>query len=248
MAQFDLFLFDGHGDGDCGAVSNGKQEHTEAKKFNDKVCEYLKPTGLKIHRGVNNYKNNLLAGNTYTYKFGFSTHLNSASNTIAGGIEILAQGKEKYLEVEEAILKRIVNKTGLTNRGIKSRCYDTEKWYGRSNGTAVNITDYFKELRDARTRGLSLSILELAFISNKDDMAKWDKYIDDMALIVADEIAKYCGKSINTQQTTTKVPTASSDVFYRVIAGSYKDISNATNQQKKLKQAGFDSFLEAFKK
>lgn len=247
LANYDVFLFDGHGDGDSGAVGNGRQEHNEAKRLNNKIYEYLKPTGLRIHRGVNNYQNNLLAGNTYNYKFGFSTHLNSAGAG-ATGIEMIVQPEEKYLNVEEAILKKISALTGLQNRGMKSRDYNTGAFIKRTNGTSIGNKDYYKETRDARNRGLCLSIIETCFISNPSDMAKFDKYFNDIAFIIADEIAKYCGKTINKPTPPQDNSSSKVDTYFRVIVGSYKDRQNAEAQQAKLKKAGFDSFLEAFKK
>ena len=45
-----------------------------------------------------------------------------------------------------------------------------------------------------------------------------------------------------------KPVTSDSDGFYRVVVGSYKDKDNAIKQQEKLKKAGFDSFLDFYKK
>ena len=45
-----------------------------------------------------------------------------------------------------------------------------------------------------------------------------------------------------------KKPKPSKDGFYRVVVGSYKDRKNAEEQQKKLKKAGFNSFLSYYEK
>lgn len=249
MANYDIFIFEGHGEGDCGAVGNGRQEHTEAKRFNDKVCEYLKPTGLSIHRsnGKNNFKNCQLVGNTYRYKFGFTTHLNASASSAATGSEILVQSQEKYIELEQSILKRICSLTGLANRGLKSKDYNTDNTVQRKPGSTANFSkDWYKELRDARNQGICLSILELCFITNINDMKLFDKYFNDIAFIVADEIAKYCDKSISkpssspTSSNTSsdvKPPTEASDALYRVFVdgnkvGSYGKIENILNQVK----------------
>lgn len=251
MASYDLFLFEGHGEGDPGACSNGRQEHTEAKRLNDKVIEYLKSTGLNIHRnnGKNNFNNCLLVGNTYKYKFGFTTHLNSASAT-ATGIEALVQSKESYLSVEQNIINRIAATTGLANRGMKSKDYVSDRVEARVNGKVGSYaTDWYKELRDARAQGICLSILEICFISNSNDMKLFDKYFNDIAFIIADEIAKYCGKSIsktpvnttppqNAPQGSTGASNSTGTSIYRVIAdgsqvGAYGVIDNAIAEIKK---------------
>lgn len=200
MANWDIFIFDAHGEGDSGAVGNGKEEYKESIRLNNLICEYLKPTGLKIHRnnGKNNYKNCQITGNTYNYKFGFTNHLNSSADSSATGTEILVQASEKYIEMEENILYRICRETGLSNRGLKSRNYDTEKFELRNpNSTASFSKDWYKELREARNQGICLSIIECCFLSNPNDVKIWDKHINTIAFIIADEIAKYCGKSIS---------------------------------------------------
>lgn len=255
MANYDIFIFDGHGEGDCGAVGNGKQEHTEAKRFNDKVCEYLKPTGLSIHRsnGKNNYKNCLLAGNTYRYKFGITTHLNSSTNTTATGIEALVPAKEKSFNLETNILSRVSKEIGLQNRGIKSRDYNTNTWYKRSNGQALNFKDWFKEIREAWNNGISLTILELAFISNASDMKLFDSKFDAFAFIVAEEIARACDKTITKPSTSSSTSTGtntgtSTKGLHRVKAdgkqiGSYGVQENVLNAVKKAMNDGASNII-----
>lgn len=84
-------------------------------------------------------------------------------------------------------------------------------------------------------------LVELGFCDNKADMAKWN----------TEEICKRLFKGITGSEYTTTSTGGSvsqDNTYYRVICGSYKDKANAEAQQKRLKEKGIDSFLEAFKK
>ena len=67
--------------------------------------------------------------------------------------------KEKYLSVEQEIIGNVSRETGLANRGLKSRNYDTDNFYFRENGVAQTFTDWYKVIREAWDLGISLSII-----------------------------------------------------------------------------------------
>ena len=67
--------------------------------------------------------------------------------------------------------------------------------------------------------------------------------IDKIGLIIAQELAKLCDKTIPTPAPTPAPAPAPTGVKYRVVCGTYADKANAIAQQEKLKKAGFDSFL-----
>ena len=62
MANYDCFVFAGHGDGDCGAVGNGYKEHEQALILTNKVAKLLTDSGLKVQTGYNNYNKKLTSG------------------------------------------------------------------------------------------------------------------------------------------------------------------------------------------
>lgn len=248
MATYNSFIFAGHGKSektgayDPGATSGGTYENDIANKIVTSAINYLKPTGLIIHRDENNYTDDDLAGNTYTAKCGVSIHINAGGGT---GPEIYVPCKEKTLESDFEIVDQIAKLLGTPNRGVKSRDYNSEQMFKRTNGVALNYLDYYKEIRQAWEKGISLAILEVGFIDTAD-LSKMLGRIDELGYLVARYIAKNSGKELI--KPTVPAPTPSpSDVMYRVICGSYKDRANAEAQQNKLKQAGFDSFLEVKK-
>ena len=107
---------------------------------------------------------------------------------------------------------------------------------------AYGGSDYYGEIRDAWSRGISLSIIEVGFIQN--DLSKIQANIDGIGWLIAKYIANICGVEIKKPVAAT----STTDIYYRVVVGSFKDRTNAVLQQEKLKKSGYDSFIEAYKK
>lgn len=197
MANYDGAIFVGHGtsevDGsyDPGATSGGKQEHIIAEKITDKAVDLCRARGLNIHRDEQNYKDNDLAGNTYNYKYAQSIHLNAGGGTRA---EIYAPCKDSYLDAEFYMLKEL-EKIGLKNGGVKSRDYNTEKVFMRTNGVALPYSDYYGEIARAYAQGVSLDIIEVGFIDSSD-VNIIENNIDRIATIIANGMLMVCGKPL----------------------------------------------------
>lgn len=247
MGSYEMGMFKGHGQGDSGAVGNGYQEHERVSKLVDKVCALLTPKGLKIHIGINNYLNVFVKSNTYSRHFAFSFHLNSSVDPSAIGSEIIVPMKEKEFTMEVEILKGLED-LGFSNRGLKSRDYNSESWYQRTNGQALGMTDYYGEIREAWNRGVSLSIIEFAFISNANDIKRFNDNMDKIALIVANAILRYCDMpTISAPKPPTPNPPAG-DIMYRVMCGSFKDRSNAEKRIAELKTKGYEATIMIYEK
>ena len=197
---------------------------------------------IKIHRNTrqqNNYTSNLLVGNTYKGKFGITIHVNGGGGN---GTECLVPCGESYFKIENNILNKFSG-FGFANRGIKSRSYNTDQFYKRQEGKKINDTDYYKEIRQAWSLGVSGTILELFFIDSKADIEKYNKYKNDMIYAIANVILEYYNKPLLTKQVS-KPSQNTSPVTYRVITGSYKNKDNALKQVEKLKKLGIESFVE----
>ena len=240
MATYDLFIFAGHGEGDPGACGNNYQEHERCVALCKKIVTLLESKGLSVHYGIQNYKNNLVQGNTYRQKFGFSIHLNSAS-AAAKGIEILVPLSDKNLSIETEIINEMV-KLGFTSRGLKSRDYDGT-WYNRKDGVALSGSEYYGEISRAKAAGVSLGIIESCFISNLDDITRYNNNIDKIATIYANAILRYCGKSlVNTGSSSSNSGsnsnsgTSSSSETYRV-RKSWDDAASQKGAYSKLDNA-----------
>lgn len=242
----DIFIFRGHGNGDCGAVGNGYTEEQVSQKLVNLLVKKLRSRGVNVHTNAsnqNNYQNCCL--NQYKYKFGYSIHLNSASSS-ASGIEAYVPLGEKYLKLEEDILKQVSSKLNIPNRGVKSRNYDTEQISYRVNGSPSTGKDYYKEIREAWQKGISLTILEVGFI-NSNDVHKIIQYQEEITTMMANVILKELGKEplINNDNTNSKPNTTNQQgVKYQVVAGSFSSKENAQKQVETLKAKGIDSFIQ----
>ena len=75
-------------------------------------------------------------------------------------------------------------------------------------------------------------LVECGFITSKHDMAIFDPSV------IADKIIYAITGEIVYNEIAK-------DIFYRVIAGSYKDKNNALRVEKELKEKGYNAFLEA---
>ena len=243
--MYDIFIFRGHGNGDCGAVGNGYTEEQVAQLIVNLLVKKLRSKGVNVHTNTskqNNYQNCCLG--SYKYKFGYSIHLNSASAS-ASGIEAYVPLGEKYLKLEEDMLKQISDKLDIPNRGVKSRNYNTEQISFRQNGNVSTGTDYYKEIRDAWSRGISLTILEVGFI-NSNDVHKIIQYQEEITTIIANVILKELDKEPLINSTITSKPNTGTQqgIKYQVVAGSFNSKENAQKQVQKLKEKGIDSFIQ----
>lgn len=252
MTTYNSFIFEGHGtsevDGsyDPGATSQGSRENDLADAIVAAARAELqsnpKTKHLSIHYDEQNYIDNDTTGNTYTSKSGISVHINAGGGV---GPEIWVPCKESYLGADFTIVANIAGILGTPNRGVKSRDYDSENSFQRTNGVKLGYKDYYKEIRQAWEKGFSLSILEVGFIDSSD-LAKIKSKIKEIGFEVARyiaiandiELTKYVAPP-TTPTPTPKPPTPTSEKLYRVCVGSYKDKNNAINAVEQAKAKGY---------
>ena len=237
--NYDLYFFSGHGDGDCGAVGQGTTEETVVKRMTKEIVKMLVDKGLKVHTNgnKNNYKDNLLQGHTYKYKFGYTLHLNSSTNNKANGIEIIVPAGEKDITLDLDIIKSL-NKYFMP-RGVKSRHYDNEMFYNRVNGENYQFKDYYREIRNAWQQGVSGGIIELCFLSNISDFQMLVKYEQKIIISIVNAILRYC--------QFEPYDTSSQNVIYKVQTGAFNNIENARKQIEQLKKLNINATIIAEK-
>ena len=245
MANYDIFLLRGHGNGDPGACANGYTEENLAQVIADRVVELLKGKGVKVFtnsKTQNNFVNNCLVGHTFKYKFGYTIHLNSASVT-ASGIEIFVPINEQYVNTETKMCKEIANVLGIPTRGVKSRDYNSGATHLRIEKDGSKGTDYYKEIRSSWQNGLSHSIIELCFISNVNDVKQLLNNKEKVCKVIANNILVYLEKttySMDEQGSKDK----SNGTMYYVQVGAFKDKDNAIALQKKLIKDGYNAIIK----
>ena len=246
MANYDIFLLRGHGNGDPGACANGYTEENLAQVIVDRVVELLKGKDVKVFtnsKTQNNYVTNCLIGHTFNYKFGYTIHLNSASSS-ATGTEIFVPINEQYVNTEAKICKEIANTLGIAVRGVKSRDYNSEATHLRIEKDGSKGTDYYKEIRQSWQNGLSHSIIELCFISNLNDVKQLLNNKEKVCRVIANNILEYLEKSTYPMGEQEKNTDKADVTMYFVQVGAFKDKANAIALQKKLITDGYNAIIK----
>ena len=243
MANYDMYFFSGHGEGDCGAVGSDTTEEIVVKRLTKRIVELLRAKGLNVHTNgdKNNYKNNLLKGNNYKYKFGYTLHLNSAVDASANGIEIIVPAGEKNFELDLNIINEL--KDYFKSRGVKSRNYDDGRFYTRNSDSKYGFTDYYKEIREGWKLGISSGIIELCFISNKADINTLLLAEDTVCTIIANCFLRYCDKDVHPLPSFSNSPLSNVVPKYIVQAGAFVDEKNAKALVEKLKSLSIPAII-----
>ena len=245
MANYDIFLLRGHGNGDCGACANGYTEENLAQVIVDRVVELLKGKGVKVftnNKTQNNYVTNCLVGHTFNYKFGYTIHLNSASSS-ATGTEIFVPINEQYVNTESKMCKEIANTLGIAARGVKSRDYNSGATHLRLEKDGSKGTDYYKEIRQSWQNGLSHSIIELCFISNQNDVKQLLNNKEKVCKVIANNILLYLEKTTYPMEVQDNKDKADETLYY-VQVGAFKNKDNAIELQKKLIKDGYNAIIK----
>ena len=213
-----------------GASSKYASETVKNREILNKLTAILREKGhtvvnCTIDKSSNDLADRVAIANAQNLDLFVSLHLNAFKETIDGmGVETyIWNGSWADKESNRATAKRVndklVKNIGWKNRGVKEANY-----YVLKNTVAPAI------------------LVELGFCDSKRDMELWD------TTKIAKSLFEGITNTAYTPTTTSSSTTTSGDTYFRVIVGSYKNRDNAVAQQNKLKSAGFDSFLEAFKK
>ena len=220
-----ILLIAGHGGKDPGACSSYGTEATETRR----VVNQLKANLLCYNNvSVDVYNtsrdcytdcgNGTLQVSFSNYSYVFEVHFNSAT-AAAKGTEIYVTRSESGTTVEQAVVNKIAA-LGFTNRGVK-----------RSN---------FRVISRAKSAGVSSALLEVCFISNKDDMSRYNSKFQQVCDAISSGIAQ--GFGLTRKSTAQSNPVASSpstpqtpaaSTLYRVKTvegkqlGAYRVLDNA---------------------
>ena len=224
-----ILLIAGHGGKDPGACSSYGSEATETRR----VVNQLKANLLCYNNvTVDVYNtsrdcytdcgNGTLQVSFANYNYVFEVHFNSAAATSAKGTEIYVTRTESGITVEQAVVNKIAA-IGFTNRGVK-----------KSN---------FRVISRAKSAGVSSALLEVCFISNKDDMSRYNSKFQQVCDAISSGIAqgfnltrKSTAQSnpvVENTPTTSQPPAAST--LYRVKTvdgkqlGAFSKLDNAKN-------------------
>ena len=174
-----ILLIAGHGAGDPGACSNYGVEATETRRVVEMVKAQFgayKGVTVDIYPLNRNAYADIGAGalqvNFANYDYVLEVHFNSATNASATGVEVWVTPIETGITVEQAIVNK-VSALGYPNRGVKR--------------------EDFRVIRTAKNRGTSSALLEVCFISNKNDMDRYNNNFSNVCTAIIEGVAEGFG-------------------------------------------------------
>ena len=91
-------------------------------------------------------------------------------------------------------------------------------------------------------------LVEYAFYTNTDDLKILKNSKDDLVEATMKGICKYFNIAYKEVKKEPETPVIDSNIYYRVVVGSYKDKKNAEEMVEKLKKDGYNPFITTYKK
>lgn len=134
-------------------------------------------------------------------------------------------GSTSGLAIAQAVHPHVVKAYGVRDRGIKMANFHM-----------------------LRASNMAAILIEGGFMDSSIDIKKLrdDTVLDRAGKEIAEGLATYFKLKKKTQPKTA---TSKSNVtYYRVVTGSFSDRKNAEARVEELKKAGFDSFIDVYKK
>ena len=224
MAYKQINISSGHSI-NCQGASGYINEVTEARRVVDRVYEMCKAVGIEVYKyhdtassSSQNLANIVNFHNRFKDGIDVSIHFNAyqaANNPM--GVEVCYYSQSS---LASSVSSAIAQAGGLKNRGAKER----------------------KGLYFLKHTSKPSILIEVCFCDSKADVDLYHKNFDAIcaAIVKALTGAVYNVPKPQPAPTPAKPTTK---VMYRVVTGSYASRENAEAQVKKLKQAGFDSFI-----
>lgn len=225
-----ILLISGHGGSnggyDPGACSNYGVEAEETRKVVNNLKPQLEAYGVSVEvypvdrNAYSDIKNGCVQVNFANYDYVLEIHFNSSANNSANGTEVWVTPLEKETKVEQLIVDKIVS-LGYLNRGVKK--------------------EDFAVIRSAKNKGVSSALVEVCFISNKEDMNKYNSNFDGVCKAIADGVGEGFGlKKVNNVIATPQPvkPIEKPKVSYIVKTsegkqlGAFSVLDNAKNMAK----------------
>ena len=216
-----VFIGVGHGGSDPGAVANGVKEKDLNLSIALACRDELVRHGVEVKMSRTKDENDPIGEevnecNAYGPDLAVDIHNNAGGGDGGEVFHSYLGGKGKTLA--ENILAEIVN-IGQNSRGCKIR-------------KNANGNDYYAFIRNTTCPAV---IVECAFVDNSTDLEilATEGKRQKMGQAIAKGILKTLGIEFQAETGT----------IYRVQVGAYKIRANAEAMQKRLKEAGFSSFI-----
>ena len=171
-----IFLLAGHHLRDSGAVANGRSENKETISLRNLIKSFI-PTEIVVDDDSDSLATVLQKIQTGNGSVVLDLHFNAASST-ASGCEVLIgdDAEQNDIDLATDILAALVKNLGIKNRGIKKESETPRKRLGMMRESGA------------------VCLAEVCFISNKNDMAAYDKAFDSLARDIATVLVKHDAK------------------------------------------------------
>ncbi len=212
-----LFIIAGHGNGDSGAVGNGYKESERVRALAAKIKEFGNDMVLLSDFSLNAYKSDIISKGVIPSDCNvLELHLDSSDNLTAQGGHVIINAKFNADKYDQALAKMI-----------------SDIFPGRSQ-KIVKRND-IANINRAAQKGYNYRILECCFISNKQDITKFNESID----VLAKEILKCFDFQLKPHNNKPLVSDKKSvnQIAREVIAGKW---GNGNTRKINLLNAGYD--------
>ena len=211
-----LFVIPGHGAGDSGAVGNGYKEAERVRALATKVKEYGGDNVILSDFNLNSYRSNIIGKCQVPNDcLILELHIDSSKNTKARGGHVIINANFKADEYDEALAKMI-----------------STIFPGRAK-TIVGRTD-LANVRRAAEKGYNYRLLECCFISNTEDIKKFNAEMDKLAKEILGCFKISVKESTKSAATTKK---SNEEIAKEVIKGLW---GNGITRKLKLAKAGYN--------
>lgn len=226
-----IFIDPGHGGGDPGATGNGLKEKDITLSIALKVRNILNNEyeghSIKLSRTTDqslslNQRTEL--ANRWNADYLVSIHINAGGGT--GYEDYIYQSlsnASKTAQLRDIMHTEVMKSIGGVNRGKK-----------KAN---------FHMLRESKMPAV---LTENGFIDHPSDSKKikTEAYLNKIARGHVNGLVK----AFKLKRKKVTQPQQQTNTFYRVVTGSFSSKANASNRVTALKKAGFDSFIDVYKK
>lgn len=220
-----VWLDFGHGGKDPGAIGNGLREKDITLSVGLKVGKELERHGIKVGYSRKNDKTISLNDRTkLANNFGanvfVSIHTNAFGDSKVQGVETFSyptskSGARLAKNIQDEVIK---TKLYHRNRGLK--------------------TANFAVLRQTK---MTASLIEMAFITNKQDANLLKNKQNEFAIAITKGILNHLGIKYKAIQPKPSKP--SSGKLYKVQVGAFSNRKNAEKLSEELRKKGYSNFI-----
>ena len=216
-----IYIIPGHGAGDPGATGNGYQEAERVRALATRIKYFGGDNVILGDFSLNSYRTNTIGKGVIPKDcLILELHMDSASSKTAKGGHVIINGNFKADKYDEALAKMI-----------------STMFPGRSK-TIVGRTD-LANVKRAATAGYNYRLMECCFISNADDVKKFNANLDDLAkkILACFDISVVEAKEETVKNESEPAKKSVAEIAKEVIAGKW---GNGDERKKKLAAAGYN--------